>query len=93
MNSWLSIVLSAFAVFYAAVSLALMDGPFDVFATIRQRLGQRSWVGRGFHCPICLSLYLAILPAVLLADSLRSFPFLWLGLAGAATFLYKAAWK
>lgn len=93
MSSWLSVALAVFGVLYVAVSLALLDGPFDLFARWRQWVGQSTWVGRGFHCPQCLSLWLAILPALFLADSLRAFFFVWLGLAGAAAFLYKAGWR
>lgn len=92
MNSWLSVALAAFGVFYAAISLALMDGPFDVFARIRGAVGQRTWLGRGIHCPVCLSLWIAPIPAAFLADSPRSFVFIWLGLAGASTFLYRVGW-
>lgn len=92
MNDVVTLTLSAFGVFYAAVAVALMDGPFDLFARLRGRLGQKTWIGRGVHCPVCLSAWMAILPAALLSDSLKSFPFIWLGLAGAATLMYRIGW-
>lgn len=58
MNTYFLFILLALAVYRVAHMVALEDGPADVFAKLRHRAGQRSWVGRGFHCPMCLSFWL-----------------------------------
>lgn len=37
------------------------DGPFDIFANMRARLSQSSWVGRGVRCIWCVSFWLGLL--------------------------------
>lgn len=39
--------------------IAMEDGPFDVFADLRDKAGQRTWIGRGLHCPLCISFWLS----------------------------------
>jgi hypothetical protein len=63
---WLQYLLLALAVYRVAHMVALEDGPADAFARWRHRVGQRSWVGRGFHCPLCLSFWLGLLAALAL---------------------------
>lgn len=44
------------------------DGPFDVFAKLRDRFGvmtQKTWMQRGFACMACVSFWLGIIAAVL----------------------------
>lgn len=39
------------------------DGPFDVFAKLRARLGvpkQETWIQRGFACLACVSLWVSL---------------------------------
>lgn len=63
---WLQVLLLTLAVYRVAHMVAAEDGPADVFTRIRYRIGQRSWIGRGFHCPLCLSFWLAWPAAALL---------------------------
>ncbi len=60
------LAVCALAVYRAAYALAREDGPFDLFSWWREFLGQRNWIGRGFHCPMCLSFWGALLAALLL---------------------------
>jgi hypothetical protein len=45
--------------------VAREDGPLDVFATMRDRVGQNSWVGRGLWCALCIGFWVS-LPMLLL---------------------------
>lgn len=81
---------ASLATYRAARMVAQEDGPFDVFAWLRDRAGQGNWVGRGLHCVLCVSFWLA-LPAALLLPwaGWRELLLLWGGIAGAAVVLYK----
>lgn len=83
-------VIAVFAVYRAARMLAYEDGPFDLFAWLRDRLGQKSWVGRGWRCPLCLGWWGAALAAYLIGpQSWREWLILWGGIAGAQVVLWK----
>ena len=36
------------------------DGPFDLLAKWREWIGQKTWIGRGFHCFYCVSFWAAL---------------------------------
>ena len=75
---------------YRAVRMFLLeDGPFDVFAAIRARVTQRTWVGRGLQCYLCLSFWVALGAASLMAANWRELVLLWGGIAGGAVVLWK----
>jgi hypothetical protein len=86
---WLLVALLSLGVFRIARMIAWEDGPFDAFAWVRGRLGQGTWVGRGFHCVLCLSFWIA-LPAGWYAaqgGSIENVVVYWMGIAGAATLI------
>jgi hypothetical protein len=56
---WLHVVLLLLATYRLATMIAWDEGPWRVFARWRDRHGQTTWVGRGFHCPACISFWLA----------------------------------
>lgn len=80
MTDALAFLLAVLAVWRVAHMVAREDGPADAFARWRNAIGQSSWIGRGFHCVLCLSFWLA-LPAALYVDPDR-WPLGWLGIAG-----------
>lgn len=82
-------VLAALATYRLSRAVAREDGPFDLFAALRDKLGQGNWVGRGFHCVQCLSFWLA-LPLALVCGPAdwREALLLWGGVAGLATVLH-----
>ncbi len=88
---WLA--LAALAVYRVAHMVAVEDGPFDAFSEWRERIGQANWIGRGFHCVLCLSWWLAGLAAVWLVAvgiiGWAGFVLTWPGLAGAVLVLHK----
>lgn len=65
---WLQFLLLGLAVYRAAhmVGSDLEEGPWSIFARLRYRVGQKTWVGRGLHCPLCISFWLAWPAAALL---------------------------
>lgn len=69
---------------------AIEDGPFDVFAKLQERIGQKSWVGRGIRCVLCLSFWIAM-PVTLLLNPAdwRAAVLLWGGIAGAVVIIHK----
>lgn len=83
--NWLYFVLAVLATYRLAHMIAREDGPFDIFARMREKVGQGNWFGRGLACVLCLSFWLA-LPAAILAQM----PWLmgWLGVAGGVMVLF-----
>ena len=90
--TWLDIAIAAFAVYYAARAIAQEDGPFGVFDRLRARW-DTGYLGKGVRCIVCVAAYTALVAAALLGWRLAIdpwlLPLLWLGLAGAATFINK----
>lgn len=80
------IIIVTLAVYRLAADLALGDGPANVFGRLRgavtERYGADHWLTRGVHCPICLSLWIALI-LVAVAPLLPSAVFAWLAVAGA----------
>ena len=64
-NIWLRFVLAALATWRVTHLLASEDGPADVVARVRARLGENFW-GRLMDCFYCLSLWVAAPAALLL---------------------------
>lgn len=82
---WLAFILAVLATWRVSYMIAREDGPGDVFALMRERVGQSTWYGRGLHCVLCISFWLS-LPAALIAG----LPWFigWLGVAGAVTVIF-----
>ena len=69
--------------------VALESGPFELFKKFGEHLAGSSlpgWVREGVACPLCLSLYFS-LPFTAFVSGCP-FVAVWLGLSGAASFLY-----
>lgn len=93
---WISLVIAAFVVYRIARMLAIEEGPFELFLSLRGLLYEKypkQWVANGVTCPVCLSFWTAIPVAVLLYLQLHldwyAILWLWFALSGIATFLYK----
>lgn len=85
MMDWLRFVIAPLAVYRVAHMLAIEDGPFDVFALWRNRIGQHNWIGRGFHCVLCISFWLSLLAMAWVIFSKSIFLdalMIWLSIAG-----------
>lgn len=86
----LYVSLAVLATYRAARMIALEDGPFDVFSRLQERAGgQKTWLGRGLACPLCVGFWIAALPAIYLAASGAEFALLWFGIAGGAAVLHR----
>lgn len=73
-------VIAGLAVYAVSYSIARLDGPFDVFSFMRGKVdpNQRTWIGRGINCVLCVSIWVALIVALLLQASTIE----WLGMAG-----------
>ncbi len=91
----LYVLLAILAVYRVAYLITSEDGPYELATRFRALLGQRNWVGRGFHCVLCVSFWLALIPTLYL-ERLWALPaadvfLLWLGIAGGVVFVTKVA--
>lgn len=87
---WLQFLLLVLAVYRVAHMVAMEDGPADVFSRLRYRIGQRGWIGRGVHCPLCISFWLGWLGALLLPwAGWAWYGVLALALSGVTLVLYR----
>lgn len=82
-------VLCALAVWRLSHLLACEDGPFDLVVRLRQRAGD-SFFGKLMDCFYCVTVWIAIPFALLLAHDAVTGLVTWLALSGAASGLYKA---
>lgn len=84
--------LALLGAYRVAHAITLEDGPFDIFASMRDEIGQATWIGRGFHCTNCVSVWVSLamtewfflLGLIPVGYSL----IFWLGLAGGALVLH-----
>jgi hypothetical protein len=85
----LSFLICSLAVWRATHLLHAEDGPLDVFARMRRIAGDGQ-IGRLFGCFYCLSMWVAIPFAALLARTWSEGICVWFGLSGAAILLLRA---
>ena len=81
-------ILATLAVFRVAWMITREEGPFAAFVFIREHADpqQRTWIGRGFNCCNCVSVWIALFAALLIGgDWLLN----WLGIAGAVLLINK----
>lgn len=88
----LLLLLAILGAYRLSHMIAIEDGPFDVFAMLRERIGQKSWIGRGLHCPLCISFWVSALFAPTAPDMLGQ-AFYWLGVAGGCLALHKLLYR
>jgi hypothetical protein len=88
MSLW--VILATLATYRVARMIAIEDGPADVFSRLREWAGQKTWVGRGLHCTLCLSFWLSWLVAFLLPlNTWQEYILASLGMAGGVVVLTK----
>lgn len=83
-------VLAVLATFRVANMIAREEGPFDMFAHLRSKVGKKHWVARGLQCPLCISFWLSWAAVLLLpfADW-QQYLLLALGCAGSVLGIYR----
>lgn len=85
------LILATCATYRLATDFAWEGGPFDLYAKTRGRIiaryGADDWRSEGASCPICLSFWLALPFALVVAPWDSTLVLYWLGMAGVAAFL------
>jgi hypothetical protein len=89
-DPWFRFVLGALATWRVAHLLAHEDGPWDIVARLRARLGQGG-LGRLADCFYCLSLWVAAPVAFAVASDPGGWAVAWLALSGAAALIERLA--
>jgi hypothetical protein len=89
LERWFHLVLAVLGTWRLTHLFAMEDGPGDVIASLRQRMGNGFW-GKLTDCFYCLSLWIAVPFAFALMNNWREWPLLWLALSGAACLLERA---
>lgn len=83
-------LVAVLAIYRLTHALTLEDGPFDLFARWREWVGQGSWVGRGWHCTLCLSFWWSM-PLGLFPPF--GFVIGWLGGAGLMLVIHRLLYR
>jgi len=83
---WFALALAVLATWRVSHLLAMEDGPWDLIATIRGRVGD-GFLGKLMDCFYCLSLWIAAPIAWLAMNGWKEWPLLWLAISGAACLL------
>lgn len=88
----LDLLLVGLVAYRLAKFITMEDGPFDIALKIREwifrRYGPETWINKGLSCPYCVSFWLALIAAYLLAPE----P-LWYWLAGAGVASLAFTWE
>lgn len=96
MNPGIAILLAILATYRVSFLITSEEGPFGLAQSFRSAFdGAPGWMRNGFHCVLCVSFWVSLLPAALLmwifALSLPVAALLWLGIAGGVVFVAKVA--
>lgn len=87
----LRLICAAFAVYRLARLITQDDGPFSVFKRLREwaAVNGKESVAELLNCPFCLGVWFALIAAalVLMPTLAGDVILVWLGLAGAQSFL------
>ncbi|GAB3387141.1 DUF1360 domain-containing protein [Lysobacter fragariae] len=81
-----TLLIAVLATWRVAHLFAREDGPFDLIVRLRVALGD-GMLGRAMDCVYCLSLWLAIPFAFLLANDVARWIAAWLAISGGAALL------
>lgn len=85
------LLICGLAVYRISRMIALEEGPFGLFVSLRERVDpfQHSWLGRGLNCPLCISFWAGIGVAVVSRSQRGRMLLLPFALSGLGSFLYK----
>lgn len=83
--------IAVLAVYRISYFIALDDGPFDVGSKFRGWIGQKSWIGRGFHCVMCISFWVSLGAALLVNGFVPWTLSYGLAVAGAVVVIHRRA--
>jgi hypothetical protein len=83
----MNFLIKAFAVYRVSRMVTCETGPFAIFKRIRPPeptdTNHTDWIAEGMNCPLCASVYVAILVMFLPDKIVR-----WLALSGLASFIF-----
>lgn len=80
------LIISILAAWRLTHLLVKEDGPWDIFARIRDRLGEGFW-GKLMDCFKCLSMWIAAPLAFFAGNTITEIVVLWLAISGGAILL------
>lgn len=93
MPSFVTLIIAALATHRLSLAIAEEEGPFSIFTKVRGRLDpdQKTWLGRGVNCIMCVGFWVALPTAFWLGvlgivDPYLT-PIVWLGLAGSVVII------
>jgi len=89
-SPWFRLTIAVLATWRVSHLVAREDGPFDVVVRLRLRAGT-GFPGRLMDCPYCLSLWIAVPFAFLLARTPLAWGAAWLAISGGASLLERVA--
>ena len=81
MSTWFDLVVAVLATWRLCHLIAHEDGPFDMIVRLRHAAGTGP-AGRLMDCPYCLSLWIAVPFASLIATGWAAGIMLWLAISG-----------
>lgn len=94
----LALAVAALATYRVATAIAHEDGPWRVFARLRDHAARRTddgrwpeWVEEGLHCPRCVSVWAALVIVPAMAWPPSAFVVVVLAVSGAACVLAEVA--
>ena len=89
-SPWFRLAIAVLATWRVSHLVAREDGPFDAIVRLRLRAGA-GFAGRLMDCPYCLSLWIAVPFAFLLARTPLAWAMAWLAISGGASLLERIA--
>ena len=90
MPSWLMVLLATTAVYRVSRMIVAEEGPGRIFELLRRATADDThWLHDGIRCPLCVSFWLSLPAAVMIASSWQEIILLWLGVAGLVTLIYR----
>lgn len=85
-----ALVIISLAVFTMTVLLVLLDGPFEIFQTLRYYLRQNSFTRELIACPWCTSIWVAAVFAFMMTHQLdMTWATIALGGSGGAMVIWR----
>src|SRR5262245_51266505 len=87
----LALILAALATYRLARMVTQEEGPLDIFVKLRGAIDpdQKTWLGRGINCALCVGFWVSLGVAFLLAPFDWSLLLIWWGIAGAQILIQK----
>jgi hypothetical protein len=90
--NWYTLIISILAVWRVTHLVQAEDGPFDLIFKLRKIAG-KSMIGALMDCFYCLSIWVALLPAIYFGDTIAEKILLVPALSAAAIFLNRIFFK